>query len=115
MHHIGKKERKILALFSYYIIMYLLYIVFATTIFIGYLNPDDTIQEYFMCESLGYNPSQPCVRPDSISSQVSGSVILGILLEVTFPLANLVFVVDGSRAKKLLKNIASWIIKNFKA
>ena len=111
---IGKKEIKILALFSYYTIVYLLYITFATTFFMEYSNPSNAIQDYFMCEALGYNPSQPCASPDDIAFSVSAAVTLGVLLEATFPLANLIFVIDGGGAKKLLKKLTSWITKIFK-
>ena len=97
---------KILILLSYFMIIFILYILAISLLYFIFSGLGQDVIDYFNCEAMGYNSSQPCA--DAIG-QIFASLnvfnIIGILLEVTFPLANLVYVINEGRAKKVILEI----------
>ena len=94
---------KILILLSYFMIIFILYILAISLGYFLFSGLGQDVIDYFNCEAMGYNSSQPCA--DAIGQIFTSLHIISILLEVTFPLVNLVYVINEGRAKKLILEI----------
>ena len=63
------------------------------------------IEEYFTCESCGYNPADPCNREQIEQFRSKVLIILGDILSGTLPLANLIFVISFQDLKNACSRV----------
>ena len=97
---IGTAEKKLFLVFIFYIFQASISLTVFT---IGTRNSElfaNALQEYFMCEFKGHDPSDPCTHNGT--GQVSTPLnVLSIILLGLYPVVQLVFALNISELKEL--------------
>jgi len=89
----GTAEKKLLIIFSYYVV---LASIALTSFTLSIRNSDNFIsgiQAYFFCEQGGIDPDNPCSRDYLINSYPSIATLSFILLAL-FPVVNLIYAIN---------------------
>ena len=104
-----KKEIKLIILLSYYLTMYFIYII-TLSIFFFNLSKFSQVLDYFACEAAGNNPDMPCPVPSGgFIAATNGFIVVLILLNISFPLVNLMFVLDEKKINRQINNIIAFL------
>ena len=104
-----KKEIKLIILLSYYLTMYYFYVIILS-IFFSNLSKFSKVLDYFACEAAGNNPDMPCPVPsDSLIAATNSAIVLVIVQNISFPLVNLMFVLDEKKINRQINNIIAFL------
>ena len=96
---VGTAERKLMIVFIYYIF---LASIALTTFTISTRDSElfaNSLQEYFLCELRGHDPSNPCTRESSGQTATAFGTLSYMLLGL-YPTLNLVFALNISDLKE---------------
>ncbi len=91
-YYIGRKEIKLVALLSYYFITFLLYIIFSIVLIL------------LLSEQDGFSLDDTSSGATHITNALAVSTIV---LDVSYPLVNLLYVSDGLYFMKVMKKITN--------
>ncbi len=105
-YYIGRKEIKIVALLSYYFIVFLFYITFSIVLILLLSEQDGFSLDDFFCEAIKLDPSQSCTSSGATHS-TNAFFVSTVVLDVLYPLVNLLYVSDGLYFMKVMKKITN--------
>ena len=98
----GTAEKKLLIILFYYLVLEVLgFLIFSLTQKSVDLLQEE-LQSYFVCESRGHNPDNPCDRSQFERLGYPTIAILSISIVLLAPVANFVFVVNIQLLKEKL-------------
>ena len=101
---VGTAEKKLMLVLCYYMILTALAVVTITVILRNGEAMLDAIENYFLCELHGVNPSSPC-RRDFEQYNSPGLLALTLSIIALYPLYVLIFVVNIRELKQFCKEI----------
>ena len=108
----GTAEKKLLIVSFYYVVLEVLgFLSFSLLQRNGDLQEE--LQIYFMCESQGHNPDNPCDRSRFEQLNFSIIYILSISIVLLTPVVNFVFVVNVKLLKEKLTTFRSVVQAQF--
>ncbi len=98
-HALNKAERKLIIIFTYYMVFATLTLVYYSIVTGNYDNFEEAVIDYFSCEAGGYNPVSPCPKDYEQYTypelQATIYIVMGFI-----PSVNLIYVIDVQRMRK---------------
>ena len=110
----GTPEKKLLIIFSYYIVFHVIFYVYYIIITTNLENISTEFLNYITCESNGHDPEDPCdkSRLEKLQQPVLEALTHNFLYLI--PVLNLVFVFDAQKSSIAVKKVINCSISKLK-
>ena len=110
---IGAAEKKLLIVLSYYLVIFVLGFLAFTLTKRSEVLLQEKLQRYFMCESQGHNPDNPCDRSQFEQLNYSTAITLSLSILLLAPVVNFVFIFNIRLLKEKLTTFRNIIQAQF--